>query len=334
MKVTGEGKRFIVAASLIAVAAVNTGNNLIYLILSMMLSLLILAVLLLKINLSGLSAEVFSKPPVFAGEETVLNLHIGNDKRFVKTYSVNCFVTGVQAPVYIADVLPRKGVERTVAAKFQRRGLYRYGTLRIRSGFPFIFFYRESMVKASGEVLVYPGLCDVSDHLGPLTGKGIMAAHILSGSGDEMYSLREFRCGDDWRRIHWKVSAKTGALFVKEYADQDSTKMTIILDNLLPAGGDLFEKAVSLSGSLARHFLERGFFVRLISCKKIIPFGKGREHLLKILDILAVIREEDGWDSPGRDEKDGATVLVLKSRATMRGPDRGVDDMVVYADSV
>jgi hypothetical protein len=66
MKTTPEGKRFLLATFLITVAAVNTGNNLIYLILSLMLSFILLSIVLLKINLSGLSLEVSINPPVFA----------------------------------------------------------------------------------------------------------------------------------------------------------------------------------------------------------------------------------------------------------------------------
>ena len=68
MKFTREGKRFFLATALIAVAAVNTGNNLIYLILSLMLSFTTLSYIILRINLSSLLLEVSFSGPVFAGE--------------------------------------------------------------------------------------------------------------------------------------------------------------------------------------------------------------------------------------------------------------------------
>jgi len=68
METTREGRRFILAACLIGLAAFNTGNNLIYLIFSLMLSLAALSLLTLRINLSGISARVYLGHPVFAGD--------------------------------------------------------------------------------------------------------------------------------------------------------------------------------------------------------------------------------------------------------------------------
>ena len=62
MKITREGKRFILTTVLIGVAALNTGNNLIYLIFSLMLSFIALAIVLLRINLSGITLEVCGGP--------------------------------------------------------------------------------------------------------------------------------------------------------------------------------------------------------------------------------------------------------------------------------
>src|ERR1700690_2029718 len=89
MKTTREGNRFILATVLILVAAFNTGNNLIYLILSLMLSFLFLSVLILRINLAGLEIEASAEGPVFAGEETALNVRLRNKKRVFPCYSTN-----------------------------------------------------------------------------------------------------------------------------------------------------------------------------------------------------------------------------------------------------
>ncbi|MDA8432904.1 MAG: hypothetical protein M0Z60_08070, partial [Nitrospiraceae bacterium] len=60
--------------------------------------------------------------------------------------------------------------------------------------------------------------------------------------------------------------------------------------------------------------IENGCFVRVVSSGKIISFGKGEEHLFTILDILAVIREEETWGSPAQDGRDGFFITVMKSR--------------------
>lgn len=357
MKITREGKRFVLAALLIAVAAVNTGNNLIYLILSLMLSFVLLSVLLLRINLSGLLLEVRINPPVFAGEEASMTVLTKNKKRFIPTYSINILTAGA-APVYCI-LLPARGqMEKVMKIRYERRGLYSYGDFQVSSGFPFILFNKIRTVTVSGEALVYPALRDVGNIVPEMSGKGGLEAARMSGSGDEIYSIREFKYGDDWRKIHWKASAKASGLMVREYAEHGLSKTTIIVDNLMPpphpplakggqGGGskeritateeltdELFEKVVSLTGSLASYFLDMGHVVRILSCKKVIPFGGGDEHLYKILDTLAVIREEEAWDCPVPYDGEGFFISVLKSSDALVDRYTAVNAVTVYADTL
>ena len=334
MKETKEGRRFAIASFLIAVAALNTGNNLIYLIFSLMLSLLVLSVLLLKVNLSGLSLAVGSGPVLFAGQEASLKLLLNNHKRLLPSYSVECLLPGALMPAYFVMAPPLRGVEKEVAVKFERRGVYSYGNFQSRSGFPFILLNGERSLKATGEVLVYPALRSVEGLLEGFRGNEGMDAFRLSNSGDDIFSLREFRNGDDRRRIHWKASAKTGDLLVREYADYEVTRVTVVLDNLLPAGGELFEKAVSLTASFAKEFLERGHSVRVVTCGRTIPFGSGDEHLFSILDILAVIKEEDDCGDLLQDTGDGYFVHILKSRLSLRSSYAGSASKVFYAEDL
>ncbi len=333
MKATREGKRFAVASFLIAVAALNTGNNLIYLILSLMFSFLILSMVLAKVNLSGLSLEIIGSPTVFAGEETSMTLLLRNEKRLVSSYSVKCSVSGSPVPAYCQVIPPLRAVENDVRITFRKRGLYQYGDFRVESGFPFILMSGERKIKVNASVLVYPALSDVTVTPEQIAGGEMTEVLSLSGVGDDIYSLREFREGDDWRRIHWKASAKRGIYFVREYAEYQGVRVTIVLDNRLPEGGELFEMAVSLAASLARDFLARDCLVRVVSCREAVPFGSGEEHFFKILDFLAVVGEEDGWDSPISDAN-GFIVTVCKSRETSCSAYQGVGGMVFYAEDV
>jgi uncharacterized protein (DUF58 family) len=197
-------------------------------------------------------------------------------------------------------------------------------------------------------VLVYPALRDVQGIIDESAGSEGGVAVMPTGTGEEMYSLREYRYGDDWRRIHWKASAKTSDLLVREYAEYSLKKATVLIDNLAADSranvhaanreaivSDVqFEEVVSLSGSVARYFLERGYLVRVLSCRKVIPFGMGDEHLFKILDILALLGEEDGWDSPVSEEKEGVFISLLRSPHTALNRYVPLSDMVIYADTL
>ncbi len=334
MKITREGRRFLLATMLIAVAAVNTGNNLIYLIFSLMLSFILLAVSLLRLNLRGLSLEVSIDHPVFAGEETYAFFTILNRKKLLPSYSLRVAASGASSPVYCAFIGPKDSLKKEMKITFEKRGVYSYGDFFIQSGFPFILFEKSVKVKVSGEVLVYPALMDVEKVIPDIAGREAQGIGRALGSGNEIHSIREFRHGDDWRNIHWKASAKASSLMVKEYALTDIRQITVILDNLLPAGEELFEKTLSLAGSLARHFLDAGYFVRVLSCKKVIPFGAGDEHFFKVLDILALMREEDALDCPVSYDNEGYTILLLKSGRSSFRKYIASADMVLYADTL
>ena len=334
MKITREGKRFILAAVLIAVAAVNTGNNLIYLILSLMLSFVLLSIMVLRTNLSGISLGISLDQPVFAGEQTTALFTIENRKKLIPAYSVHITAAGVSSPLYVVFIAQQNSVQKQVRMTFAKRGLYSYGDFTVRSGFPFILFEKSSTMKVSGEVLVYPALMEVERLVSDIRGREGIGTAVTTGTGDEIHSLRDFRYGDDWRKIHWKASAKASNLMVKEYALADIRKITIILDNLLPAEETLFEKNLSLAGSLVRYFLDDGYFVRVLSCKKVIPFGSGEEHFFKVLDILALMREENAFDCPLSEDREGYTILLLKSGRSSFNQYVSSADMVMYADSL
>jgi uncharacterized protein (DUF58 family) len=336
MKTTREGKRFTLAAFLIAVAAINTGNNLIYLILSLMISFLLLSVLLLKINLSGLMLEVYISSPLFAGRESTAVFSITNKKRFIPSYSLRVSAdTGFSNSYY--NLIPSSDkVRREITVMFLKRGVYSYGNFYVRSGFPFILLEDKRSLKVSGEILVYPPLIDVDGIVPEISGPGIADTIRLKGSDGDVYSIREFGYGDDWHKIHWKASARASALLVREFAEQEFRRMTVVIDNLMPAEQEIFEKAVSLSASISKLFIEMGFHVRLLSCKKVIPFGNGDEHLFRILDTLAVIKEEDVWECPVsyNYDTDGISILVLKNQGSRPDGCASSCEIVIYADTI
>jgi uncharacterized protein (DUF58 family) len=347
MRLTREGKRFFLATVLIALAAVNTGNNLIYLILSLMLSFMLISLVVLKINLSGLSLEVAAEGPAFAGGETTVSVALTNRKRFIPSYSVRISDPGLSDTSYFTIIHPGESAIGKMDIIFPRRGLYNYGDFSMKSGFPFILLSSEENAGEQGEVLVYPALLDIDKAVGLLPaglGHGVAKS---AGPGDEIFSIREFRDGDDWRKIHWKASAKAEGLLVRDYAESEVMKMTLLVDNLdtgimqdsisLPKVREndhydaAFEKMVSVAGSLAKHFLDRGYHVRVVTCRKVIPFGSGDEHLFKILDIFALLRKENRCDNILPPDGEGLFISLVPAAAYSSA--FGVaGDVVVHAD--
>lgn len=333
MTLTREGKRFMLATALIAVAAVNTGNNLIYLILSLMLSVVLLSYLILKTNLSGLLLEVSFTGPVFANEPAVARLLVRNRKR-LQAYSLNLHAADAVEKVYCSHIPGRGSAGKEMTMVFKRRGLHGQRDFLVRSGFPFILFQQQITAGVPGTVLVYPTLKDIHGLIGEIEARENLGESAARGKGDDVYSLREYQYGDDWRRVHWKASARLSALIVKEYAEYLSEKVTILIENRIPREGANFEKAVSAAASLAYEYLGRGYMVRLVSCRKVVPFGSGEEHLYALLDVLALLAEEEQCDHAGMPDSDGLCIRICKSARSRMQVASDADEVTVYADSL
>ncbi len=333
MSLTREGRRFLLATFLIGVAALNTGNNLIYLILALMLAVAILALAVALMNLTGLSVSLLVDPPAFCGEARPGSIVLKNAGKFLSSSSVRIESDALDQPVYVPSVAAGTVRGEEAVFRFARRGILKHGDALLRSSFPFILFERRVKANVSGETLVYPRRIPVDRIVGDQSVYGDDGVLRRGVSGDDLVSLREFRSGDDRRDIHWKASAKRSTLLVREYAGRETRNVTIFLDNQMPHEPRLFEKAVAAAASLCDHFLMQGDSVRLITCRKVVPFGVGIEHLFTILDILAVIEETDCRDYPRTDSEE-ISLLVLKSAQSGTAEIASSAGRVVYADAL
>ncbi|MCA1687562.1 MAG: DUF58 domain-containing protein, partial [Actinobacteria bacterium] len=101
---------------------------------------------------------------------------------------------------------------------FARRGVYELGPAEVGVTDPFGLLRFVRRFEEKTEVVVYPEVHDLPGF--PLSGGTVeVGARGARGQrGDEFAGLREYRHGDDRRHIHWKSVARTGELYVKEFA--------------------------------------------------------------------------------------------------------------------
>jgi uncharacterized protein (DUF58 family) len=156
------------------------------------------------------------------------------------------------------------------------RGRYRVGPLRIRLSDPFRLIDITRSFAATSEFVVAPVIDQLqavepprSDELGDSAG-----SHSVGTHGADDQSTREYRIGDDLRKIHWRSSARTGALMVRQEERPWRGQSTVLLDmragahESAPSPGDpsehdprltsSFEWAVSAAASIGTHLLVRG----------------------------------------------------------------------------
>jgi len=310
---TKEGRRFLLAILLIGIASFNTGNNLIYLIFSLMLSLMIVSILYPLVNLSMLRMDVRFHEPLFANEDSRIVVAVTNRKWF-SSYSVALELPFEEASRIYMPVLKRGfQVIRFDHLQMKRRGRYSMHAVRLSTGFPFIFLYKDRSLREEEEFIVYPQIRDVSRIVNTIEADRVEREEVQNRHEGDYFLTREYVYGEESRRIDWKSSAKTQKTMVKEFARSDDRLATVILDNGVSGGEDDFERSVSIAASLVMELIVRGYYVRLITCRKVVPYGNGQAHLSKILDILAEISLLGTAECPVRDLPEGLSILVPSS---------------------
>lgn len=124
-------------------------------------------------------------------------------------------------------------------------------------------------------------------------------------------TLREYVIGDDLRRVHWKSSAHTGQLMVREYVDTSLPLMLVFLDNRAEVHDEAgFEEAVEAVASVAVVATRAGFPIRLVTACGRSAGGRGiGADAAPMLDLLASVTAV-----PGIDLRDAVRSLLLERR--------------------
>jgi uncharacterized protein (DUF58 family) len=306
---TREGRTVVLIALGVGFGAINTGNNLLYLLLGWICSFIIASGFLSETTMRGLSVRRRPPPRVFAGQPFLMEISVENTKPKLASFSIEIEDLVGERPLdkkcYFLKIPAGKTQRTSYRHTFSRRGLYVFDGFRVATKFPFGLFRKSRDIDTAGEVLVYPQLVPVARPTPRTESAGDATASRLGRRGD-FYGLREYREGDDRRDVHWKSSARTGRLLVREYEDELARRVVIGVDNALPqdvrdavADGALtpmhdaqvsaVERAISTAASLAAVYLEAGWTVELVARGLHVAPGTGRMHEARIARELALL---------------------------------------------
>lgn len=215
----------------------------------------------------------------------------------------------------------RKRQRWMVRTYCQQRGRFRLGPMTLSSGDPLGLFHLQRHLPATSTIIVYPAIVDIpafTPPVGYLPGGEAMRrrTHYVTTN---VSGVRDYAPGDSFNRIHWRSTARTGQLMVKEFELDPTADVWLFLDmhgamhvaapwmpemerrgpavlwkereklELIPSTE---EYAVTAAASLARHFLTRERAVGLIAHsrrREVIQPDRGERQLNKILETLAVM---------------------------------------------
>jgi uncharacterized protein (DUF58 family) len=291
-------------------AALNTGNNLLYLVLSLMLGFLTLSGVLSESALRGIEVRRRLPRELYAGEDNPVLLEIGNRLKRVPAFAIvveDLMFEAEQrshrpdkAPAvgrtFALRVGPRQSETRRYAFRPACRGRIEFAGYRVSTRFPFGLFLKFRTLEDFEQAVVFP-------EVAPLRTPTPIGAAVDAGGGSttdaglgcDVSGLRGFEPGDSLRRVHWKSSLRRGSLLVAQVEDEREAQLEVYLRTATqppsqhPTARQSFEHRVQRAASEVVHHLAEGLDVALRTDSERLPFGHGDRHRRRLLSFLALV---------------------------------------------
>jgi uncharacterized protein (DUF58 family) len=313
---------FSATTLLLALAAVNTGHNLLLWIFGVMVSALLISGLVSGVMMMGLVVRRITPAHGSVGEAVVVRYEIRNRNRLCPVFNVHFEERPVEGaggwqrlmapvPAWVMHAGPGDTVHGEAVFRPTRRGVARFDQLRIATTFPFGIVRKSVTLSQPQYMLVYPRLFAlrrrVLDAVAPAGAIGTKVTD-RAGSGDDYFGLREFRPGDSMRHIAWKRTANRDEFVCIERAHPTPPKLRVMLnltrstDQLAVnareavSARDLEEQSISLAASIIHAADLAGYEVGLTVLgmpAPPMPVRRGHWHRNKMMAALAAI-ELDG----------------------------------------
>ena len=184
-----------------------------------------------------------------------------------------------------------------------RRGAFRLGQVRLRTGDPFGFFERERQLQDTLELLVYPHVVPLRQLGLPLQHPALDLASTSSPIADptRTATVRDYRPDDPQRLIHWPTTARRGSLQVRVLEPATSLHVSLLLDVRGFSFGvyhqELLELTLSALASIAVYLQGEGAPIAMLantSPPLVIPPGASVPHLQHVLEALARLKPHAG----------------------------------------
>ncbi|MBW8803063.1 MAG: hypothetical protein AUG49_13225 [Catenulispora sp. 13_1_20CM_3_70_7] len=280
---------------------------------------------------------------VGVGQEARVHLRLENVSRLPSgTLLVEDRVPYVlgSRPRFVLNKVEPHGRRRVVyRVRSDVRGRYLLGPLALRLADPFGLVELSRSFSAQHALTVTPQV-----HVLPnapvgqaWSGRGEGHATSVAAAGEDDIGTREYRHGDDLRRVHWRSTARTGELMVRREEQVWQSRATILLDTRAIAHrGDgpasSFEWAVSAAASIAIHMARRGYAVRLLTetgqavtaAAHDSSAAVGLDFEGMLLDALAVVEMSNAATLSGANamlRQGGGDSLVLAVLGDLSGDD-------------
>ncbi len=300
LRFTREGWYYLVLTLGVGAAALNTGNNLLFLVFGLQLTAIVVSGVLSEVALAQL--EVCREAPAepCAGAPFLVTYRVANRKRLWPSLTLAVEERGGPLEgvrVFLLQLQPGAVAEVSARAQLDRRGLARLEGVRLSTRFPFGFFEKSQAVALPGEICALPRRVRAPESRAAGVPRDGEQPENRPGPGAELYGLRELRPGDDRRLVHWRKSASAGRLLAVERERERRRRVALLLDNRGPRAGEWLDRRVERAAALARELSGQGFEVGLSASGLELAPAAGAAALRAVLRALALL-EARGPEAP------------------------------------
>jgi uncharacterized protein (DUF58 family) len=316
LRVTREGRYFLLITVCVGFGAFNTGNNLLYLLFGMFLSLILVSGVMSELSLRHLTVVRRLPPRAQGGRAHLVEIEVYNHKHKVPSYAIEVEDLRAGQPAdkrcFFLKISPRSAQVAAYRRTPARRGHDWHVGFRLATRFPFGLFEKSREVECEGDLVIYPAVDRVvlpPDDAGDRMG-GVLT--LGRGTGDETAGVRVMRDGDDPRDIFWRKSAQSDQLVVRERVREVRREVTFVIDSRFRVSRPSeeftarFERRIREVASRAVAHLKRGdsVVVRTTAGERTatVP-ARGADPLLRFLALLEATPHEE---SPPVDGEKGA----------------------------
>ncbi|MGC4069655.1 MAG: DUF58 domain-containing protein [Polyangiaceae bacterium] len=305
LRITREGKYYLGITLGVGFAAINTGNNLLYLLLGLLLALIVISGVLSELSLRHLRVQRRLPRRAQAERPHIVEIEVFNEKRRMPSYAIEVedLRAGHSADkrCFYLKVSPQSAQVAAYRRTPAKRGLDRHIGFRVATRYPFGLFEKSREIPCDGTLITYPAVDSI--RLVP-SNRGKQAggdASISRGQGDEILGVRPMREGDDPRDIYWRRSANPDQMLLKERAHDAKSTVELFLDDTfsdiekLAEQVERFERRIREVASRAVAHLRRGEIVQLrtSSGQRVVATPTvGADAILTFLALVAPVHRE------------------------------------------
>jgi uncharacterized protein (DUF58 family) len=277
------------------VAAVNYSNNLVYAILYLIASLSFISIFHTWRNLASLRVEHIRIQPAFAGEEVRMEIDLRNPSRhtiyglFFARLGDETGLTRRPTPLPTPNgagvrIEPGDSCSAKVVFPSERRGMYRFESLLVRTSYPLGLFWASFRVPVDAHYYIYPQAKGNADwptlHPG-----GEQGSPFSLEPGDDFSGVRAYLPGESLRHVDWKAYARGRPLSVKQFTGGSGHELWLDAAEMsrLPLEARLSQLALWIVNA---EKAEIPYALRL--GRTTLPLGLGPAQSRRALEALAV----------------------------------------------